>query len=336
MLMQNLVMGCMFASVLIMLVFASSPQVYAQGGVKLPPIEVILQRSEDSIDVGLACLSLAEEFYPGLNANSLLSSFSEFARRFDTYFGHSTDPEEKVRALNTFLYRKGPWNDSVVFVYDRSDPGAHKRDNRFINGYIARRKGSCVTMPMLYVILGERLRMPIFAVRAPNHFFVRYLPKEIPSGWQANIEATSGGGYSSDEEYTVDMKIPKTGITRGMYLRTLTKKEYLASLLLINVAEYIARKDFDKAERYADLALRYDSTLATGVWARGLVHYHRAISLEEKSDRGDRLAQIDKHRKLWEESKARAKAMGMALIPPEKTVKKKTQVPTSFHREGDN
>lgn len=319
--------------VILFLIFWSNAE--AEERRKLPPIEVILQEPEDSIDVGAACLLLAQEFYPDLNTRVFLSALDDLAFRFQQHFGYVADPEQKLRALNTFLYRKGPWNDSLAFAYDHGDPGAHKRDNRFINGYLSRRRGSCVTMPMLYVVLGQRLGMSIAAVRAPNHFFVRYFPEKIPPGWQANIEATSGGGYSSDGEYTIDMKIPKVGIAKGMYLRTLTRKEYIASLLLLNVAEYIKMKNFDKAEHYADLALAYDSTLATAVWARGLAHYHRAISLEEKSDRGSYMAQFDKHLTIWEESKAKAKAMGMALIPPEKSFKK-TQVPTSFHKVGDN
>jgi regulator of sirC expression with transglutaminase-like and TPR domain len=321
---------------LFLLLFWHGAEVHGQVRLRLPAIEKLLEAPEDSINIGQACLSLAQEFYPEMKPHFLLRAFDSLALGFEKYFGFITDPEEKVRALNTFLYRKGPWNDSVVFVYDRSDPGAHKRDNRFINGCMARRKGSCVTMPMLYVILGERLRMPIFAVRAPNHFFVRYLPKVIPRGWQANIEATSGGGCSSDQEYEVDLKIPKVGITKGMYLRTLTKKEYLASLLLINVAEYIECKNFDKAERYADLALRYDSTLATAVWARGLVHYHRAVSLSEKSDRTNYLGQIKNHLGVWQESKAMAKAMGMALDGPGESLQEKVQILKSDHKKEDN
>jgi regulator of sirC expression with transglutaminase-like and TPR domain len=321
---------------LFLLLFWRGAEVHGQIRLWLPAIEKLLEAPEDSINIGQACLSLAQEFYPEMKPYFLLRAFDSLALGFEKYFGYITDPEEKVRALNTFLYRKGPWNDSLIFAYDLTDPGAHKRDNRFINGCMARRKGSCITMPMLYVILGERLSMPIFAVRAPNHFFVRYFPKEVPRGWQANIEATSGGGYSSNEEYTVDLKIPKVGVAKGMYLRTLTKREYLASLLLINVAEYIERKSFDKAERYANLALHYDSTLATAVWARGLVHYHRAMSLAEESDRSNCLALSNEHLRVWEESKAKAKAMGMALSAPEKSFKKKAQVLKLFHKEGDN
>ena len=150
--------------------------------------------------------------------------------------------------------------------------------------YIARKKGTCVTMPMLYLILAERLDMPMYAVRAPNHFFVRYFPKGPRLNWQANIEATSGGGYSPDEAYILDMQIPKKGINSGMYLRTLRKKEYLASLLLLNAAEYMELKQFDKAETYSELAMQYDSTLATAFWAYGLVHYKRAMDLRERMD----------------------------------------------------
>ena len=306
----------------------------AQERTKRPPIDIILQEPEDSIEVGVACLSLAQEFYPDLNAEFFLTALDHLVSRFQKHFGHVTDPELRIRALNTFLFQKGCWNDSLVFMYDHSDPGAHRRDNRFINGYLSRRRGSCVTMPMLYVILGQRLGMSISAVRAPNHFFVRYFPKKIPVGWQANIEATSGGGYSSDGEYTIDMKIPKVGITKGMFLRTLTRKEYLASLLLLNVSEYIELKDFDKAERYAVLALRYDSTFATAVWARGLVHYQRAKSLEEKVDRGNYIAQINEHLRFWEESKAKAKAMGMAMSLSKESLKKQLQMSKSLQKEG--
>lgn len=254
----------------------------AQEKMKLPPIDQLLQQREDSINIGVACLSLAQEFYPGLNTDFFLYTFDYLAGRFNHHFGYITDPEKKIRALNSFLYQKGYWNDSITFDYDYDDLQSLKRENRFINGYLARKKGTCVTMPMLYLILAERLKMPMYAVRAPNHFFVRYFPPEARLNWQANIEATSGGGYSPDDVYELDMQLPKKGIDTGMYLRTLRKKEYLASLLLINAAEYMELKQFDKAQRYSELAMQYDSTLATALWAYGLVHYKRAMDLREK------------------------------------------------------
>jgi len=70
---------------------------------RLSSIDIILQESEDSIDVGAACLSLAQEFYPDLNTGVFLSALDDLAFRFQQHFGHVTDPEQKLRALNTFL-----------------------------------------------------------------------------------------------------------------------------------------------------------------------------------------------------------------------------------------
>jgi len=248
----------------------------------LPSIEEILQQPEDSINIGVACLSLAKEFYPTLKHDFFLYAFDYLANRYKHYFGGYTKPDDKIGALNTFIYRKGYWNDSITFDYDRDDLKGKNIDNYYINCYIARKKGNCLTMPMLYLILAERLDIPLYAVRAPNHFFVRYVPKNKPKDVSGNIEATSGGGNASNEMYIKDMQIPKKGIQTGMYLRTLTKKEYIASIMLFNVNQYIERKQFDKAQHYAEIAMQYDSTLVTARWYYGLVHYKRGWYLKEQ------------------------------------------------------
>lgn len=266
----------------LIITFCLTSSLFSQSKIVLPSIEEILQQPEDSINIGVASLSLSQEFYPEMKPESFLYAFDYLANRFKYFFGQYNKPEDKISALNTFLYAKGYWNDSTTFDYDYNDLKGQKRKNRFINTYIATKKGTCITMPMLYLILAERLDMPMYAVRAPNHFFVRYIPKNKPKNFFENVEATSGGGYSPDKMYIKDMQIPKKGMQTGMYLRTLKKKEYLASLLLINVDEYIKLKQFDKAQHYAELAMKYDSTLATAIWAYGLVHYHRGWDLKEK------------------------------------------------------
>ena len=40
--------------------------------------------------------------------------------------------------------------------------------------YLATRKGNCVSMPVLFVILGQKLGLPITLAIAPNHVFAKY------------------------------------------------------------------------------------------------------------------------------------------------------------------
>lgn len=256
----------------------------AQEQSKLPTIEEILTLPEDQIDVGYSSLILAKEFYPNLNIEFFLYTFDYMAKRFNHFFGHLKSPDDQIRALNTYLYRKGVWNDSITFSYDDDDLYTTQLSNKFINGYIATKKGSCITMPMLYVILGERLGWPIHAVRSASHFFVRYVCDPPISGFQENIEATNGGGYISNKQYQEDVLIPEKAIQNGVFLRTLTKKEYLASLLLTNANEYIARKEIEKAKHYLLLAIKYDSTFSSAYRNYALIHFAIAREIEEKME----------------------------------------------------
>lgn len=243
-------------------------------------IEQILTMPDDSINIGLADLVLAKDFYPDLKIESFLYAFDYMAHRFNYYFGQYTDPDRRIRALNTFIYRKGYWNDSVSFHYDDSDLHVTKLSNKFINGYIATRKGSCITMPMLYVILGERLGFPIFASRLPYHFFVRYIPEQESPRFHENIEATNGGSYVSDKRYRKDLLAPDKAIKNGVYLRTLTKRQYIATLLLINSNEWIVRRNLDKARCYLELSMKYDSTFSSAYMNYAAIHLAEAMMLE--------------------------------------------------------
>ncbi|WP_179301184.1 MULTISPECIES: hypothetical protein [unclassified Mesorhizobium] len=61
---------------------------------------------------------------------------------------------EKMKALRTFLYEGGWWNNSRPFEYDLSDSYGQKPGSQSLVNYLATRKGNCVSMPALFVTLG--------------------------------------------------------------------------------------------------------------------------------------------------------------------------------------
>lgn len=255
---------------------------FSQAQYRPRTIEEILRLPNDRINVGEAALVLAKDFYPDLNVESFLLVFGYMADRFNYHFGHISDPDQRVRAMNTYLYKKGFWNDSITFSYDEEDFHTTKLSNKFINGYVTTRKGSCITLPMMYLILGERLGYPIYATRLPYHFLVRYVPETPIRDFEENIEATNGGGYTPDTRYRIDFNVPEKAIANGVYLRTLSKKQYVASLCLINGNEWAARRDLVKAKRYFALAMKYDSTFTEAHNNYGFIHLFEARKLEER------------------------------------------------------
>ena len=53
-------------------------------------------------------------------------------------------------------------------------------------------------------------------------------------------------------------------------------------MLLINANEYIKQRNINKAKRYFQLAIKYDSTFSSAYWNYGLTTYGEAKQLEEK------------------------------------------------------
>ncbi len=128
--------------------------------------------------------------------------------------------------------------------YDLEDFDAARPDNRFLNGLIDRKVGTCVSMPLLYVALGWRLGYPIKLVSVPTHLFARW----DDSVNRVNIEATGYGGELSDEAYESEFFVSQRCRDRGA-LESLTPRQMLAQMILArahcwasrgNVREHLA------------------------------------------------------------------------------------------------
>lgn len=253
-------------------------------------IEEILALPDEEIDLGIACLILAKDAYTDLKIESFDYVINYMVERINYLMQGRTDPLVRISMLNSYLYRRGWWNDSITFTYDLDDLEAAKKENQYLSAYISTKKGSCITMPMLYLVLADRLGWPIKAVRAPKHFFCRY---EAEGFDENNIDPTVGGGYSSNQKYVKDFGITKKPIENGVYLRTLTKKEYLASLLLNNARHFYERENnLKRAIQLSYLALKYDSTLSSAHWNIGSIYYNYARQLEKEMNMQIRAEEI--------------------------------------------
>jgi hypothetical protein len=106
-------------------------------------------------------------------------------------------------------------------------------------------QGTCISMPALYIALGERLGCPIKGVNANEHFFCRWDDGKYVS----NIEVTSGGGWSPDEDYVRDMEMTPEQLRSGAYMRTLTKRELIGNFFFARAAHYASTGRPLQAER---------------------------------------------------------------------------------------
>jgi hypothetical protein len=116
--------------------------------------------------------------------------------------------------------------------YDTEAVAFDDPEDLFVHGVIDRKRGTCVSLPVLYMALGYRLGYPIRAVAVPKHMFCRW--EDARTGERFNIEAANAGGLSDypDEHYrTWPTRLDPKDVQTGGALKTLTMREFLGCKL---------------------------------------------------------------------------------------------------------
>jgi regulator of sirC expression with transglutaminase-like and TPR domain len=216
-----------------------------------------LNRSDDQLSITMAALILSKEYNPSIKFETYIKFVDGIADKVRYYVGVRTDPDYRIAAINTAIYR------DYKFSYDKSDYMGTKAINHFLSSVIDRRQGVCSTLPLVYLVVAERLNYPIYAVNAPAHTFCRYVTKDMyKQDGYINIEATSGGSPMPDVEFIDEFKISKQAYQSGVYLRTLTKREYVGYLLCEAGVYHGQKGEIKNSLRYFEESVHYNPRLS--------------------------------------------------------------------------
>jgi regulator of sirC expression with transglutaminase-like and TPR domain len=147
----------------------------------------------------------------------------------------------------------------------RGSPDLKDPCNLLPSRVLERKQGYCVGIASLYLLVAERLNLPIFAVATPSHVFLRY----DDGTSRINIETLQQGANIPDEQYIREQKIPQESIRPGIFMRNLTTNEFLAQVHNNLGVIYSERQDFKKAAREYEAALDLDSRLAATLYNWG-------------------------------------------------------------------
>jgi regulator of sirC expression with transglutaminase-like and TPR domain len=200
----------------------------------------LLDQPEDQIDLA--------------NAKLTIKQLDAIAAVVKSQLSANASSGERVEALREYLYKPNEWNGGQPFHYDLDDPMGHDIHNKLLSTYLATRKGNCISMPLLFIVVGQKLGLDVTAATAPSHVFVKYRDE---SGTYYNLETTSGAGFTSDAWIQKQIPMTAEALANGVYLRPLSKKETVA-LMLGTVMEYLGQQGQPQEElALAELVLGY-------------------------------------------------------------------------------
>lgn len=173
-------------------------------------------------------------------------------------------------ALLKTLYTPGAWNDNRPFSYDLDDPLGRVPANKRLDTYLRTRKGNCVSMPILFVILGQRLGLPVALATAPSHVMVKFAD-DTQQAW-VNIEATQGG-FKFDSSYERDTHISPLALQNDIYLRPLLPREGVGVIASTLMEHYARQKNADALLEVAELALAANPKDTVALIQKGNAYY---------------------------------------------------------------
>jgi len=241
-------------------------------GVALEPFEKLLAQDDARIDLAHACLMIAQDAYPELPLERYLGDIERMAMRLRARLPQTVGAEERVAALNEFLYEELGYRGNTEEYYDPR--------NSYLNEVMDRRTGIPITLAVLYMVLGRRIGLPLEGVSFPGHFLVRL---RLRAGMLV-LDPFAGGMPQSEAELRERLarvipadateNVPVRELPLEQFLEPATNRQILARVLRNLKAIY---RETDKPQQLLDVLNRMllvTPAATAELRERGMV-YHR-------------------------------------------------------------
>jgi regulator of sirC expression with transglutaminase-like and TPR domain len=203
----------------------------------------------DFLEAAIAFDRLIDKNSDVAATRALIARLEDAARQMA---GPKPNDAYKLAAVRKAIYGAGAWNYNRPFTYDLKDPLGQQVRSKMLSTYVRTRKGNCVSMPVLFLIVADRIGLKVRLAAAPLHLFVRYTD---PAGVDHNLEATSGGREAPADTYRRNMPMSDRAIRSGLYMRTLTKRETVAQMAASVLDFLMAERRYQQAADVADAML---------------------------------------------------------------------------------
>lgn len=179
------------------------------------------RQPERDLDLARAALLVAKEQYPGLAVEQYLARLDQLAEEVKDRLADETAPLVVLEELTRTLYERHGFRGNRDAYYDPR--------NSFLNDVLDRRLGIPLTLGVVLLEVGWRLRLPLEGVNFPHHFLVRYHGDAM----DLLIDPFDGGRarYEDEAQELLDRVYAGKVRLQESFLRRAGKREILVRLL---------------------------------------------------------------------------------------------------------
>ncbi|MDA0739033.1 MAG: transglutaminase-like domain-containing protein [Nitrospirae bacterium] len=189
----------------------------------------------ESHDLETGAFLIAQAAYPDLDIQAYQRQIEDMATILKQRCEPSMAPRQAIQMINQHLFHELGFKGNTQDYYDP--------DNSFLHQVIDQRVGIPISLCVLYLLIGQRLNVPVVGVGMPGHFIVRLQTEPV------FIDCFNQGVILSQQDcakflqdYGVDFD--------SHYLDPISNEQILARMLRNLVAIYQKRDESQQAERF--------------------------------------------------------------------------------------
>ena len=219
--------------------------------VALEAFEQVLACDDARIDLAHACLLIAQDAYPALEVDRYLGDIERMAMRLRSRLPNTGGAEERVAALNQFLFEDLGFRGNTEEYYDPR--------NSYLNDVLDRKVGIPISLSVVYMAVGRRVGLPLEGISFPGHFLVRL---RLRAGVLV-LDPFAAGAPQSETELRERLQrvippgatdnVPISELPLDQFIEPATNRQILARMLRNLKAIY---RETDKPERMLEVLNR--------------------------------------------------------------------------------
>jgi regulator of sirC expression with transglutaminase-like and TPR domain len=125
----------------------------------------------DEQDLLTGALLVARSQYPDLNEALIRKHLDQIKQDIWLELNNNLTALEKVRVINHILFD--------VHNFSGNTANFHAPQNSYINNVLESKKGNQVSLSVIYAVIAQDLRIPIYGVNLPEHFVLAYVDQNV-------------------------------------------------------------------------------------------------------------------------------------------------------------
>ena len=199
-------------------------------------VHALLTQPNNRLDLAAIKLAIDALIDPAPDVAALSAQLEAMATEVRSLFPPGAPNLVRFKVLRDYLFRPPPGSGRKPFLYNFDDDRNPRA--KLMSVYLATRRGNCISMPLLFVILAQKLHIPVTTATAPAHLYLMF---RADNGRWFGVEATNGGGWT-DEAWLRQTfpSLTQRAIDIGLYLHPLTLRETAAVMAESLLEQYEA------------------------------------------------------------------------------------------------